>query len=203
MTRPTTTETIEIENRDVEITVRAPTPPGLMLLQRQLPDQVLDAESINDIDGVTFRELHQACVAMINATTIIPREVAEELPIDVARRLTIAAGDVIEEDQEQQVQQAREFEAHMDGVTDGNHVEGIMEFAESTTDTDEVAAEVDTLFEVTEIPFITEDTATALIDEGYETFEDIQEVDQEDLAGVEPVGHALAARLKHHVTPDQ
>jgi large subunit ribosomal protein L32e len=50
--------------------------------------------------------------------------------------------------------------------------------------------------DIEDITGVDEDTAEALREAGYETVDDLREADQDDLADVEGVGNALAARIK-------
>ncbi|RJT02651.1 50S ribosomal protein L32e [Halococcus sp. IIIV-5B] len=53
--------------------------------------------------------------------------------------------------------------------------------------------------ELTEVDGVGEEKAEALVDAGYETVADLEDADQDDLAAVEGIGDALAARIKADV----
>jgi len=192
MTRATTDVPVTIENRDVTITVRAPTPPARMMLAASLPDVLLEAESDEEVMGaLTLEELQTACEDLVYQTTDLPREVVEQLPGSALQRLAEAAADVIEADYRQEQRRARQFDQHMTGVPNDERVEAIFEFvAEDEGD-------------LTDVSGVGPNKAEVLQEAGYETLADLRAADQSDLADVDGIGNALAARIKADVGNDE
>jgi len=76
-------------------------------------------------------------------------------------------------------------------------VEEADDAAEAAAESDESAAEA--YEDLTDISGVSDEKADALREAGFETVEDVARADQSDLAAVEGVGNALAARIKADV----
>lgn len=70
---------------------------------------------------------------------------------------------------------------------------------EQETETETEAEQVEGSRELTDISGVGDAKAETLREEGYETISDVQAVDQSDLADIEGIGNALAARIKADV----
>ncbi|APX96318.1 50S ribosomal protein L32e [Natronorubrum daqingense] len=71
--------------------------------------------------------------------------------------------------------------------------------ADDEPETEDTGADPDEPQELEDISGVGTSKADALQDAGFETIEDVKEADQDDLAGADGIGNALAARIKADV----
>jgi large subunit ribosomal protein L32e len=105
-----------------------------------------------------------------------------------------------EESDAEQESEATDAEAEMaDEDETEDDVEAAEEESEEATPSEDEAADPDDPVELTDISGVGDAKADALREAGFETVEDVKAASQDDLAEVDGVGNALAARIKADV----
>lgn len=177
------TETITIENREVDVTITAPSTMLLGVLGMTLPDAIIGPDA-GEAESATFQELHDTCVSLVGVTTDLPSWIIEELPAKTVQRLAATAIDVIEEREREKEQKRAIFGSPFDS---------------SGTGTTFSTYNVDTEDDLTKVSGVGTNKADELQLAGYSTIDDLREASQSELADVESIGNALAARIKADV----
>jgi large subunit ribosomal protein L32e len=109
----------------------------------------------------------------------------------LAARIEADLGDVeVDEDASAEVEEADDERAEPDETDDGT---------DDPAETEAVEAEDSEIDELTDISGVGESKAETLREAGFETVEDVRGASQDDLAAVDGVGMALAARIKADV----
>jgi len=91
----TTTVSITIERRTVEVQVRSPNPLEEVMLMQRLPDEILDDPEPDPARLFTYGELERAAKNIVKATTDLPHRLIEQLPARAIQNLSDAGQDVI------------------------------------------------------------------------------------------------------------
>jgi large subunit ribosomal protein L32e len=164
-------------------------------------DAETDEDELSDIAGVdtqTAEKLRQAgyeSVADLQAATQDDLAEIEGVGTALAARILAEVGDVeVDEEADAEVEETEADE-------DSDDETGESETEESDVDADEEDDEVDVedYDELTDISGVGDTKAEALVAAGYETVRDVRAASQDELADVESIGNALAARIKADV----
>ena len=154
------------------------------------PETIEEISGVGDAKAEALREAGYESVEDVQQAPQDELAEVEGIGKALAARIKADVGDVEVADEAEETEEAEADDAEAD--------EAETEAEADETDADEAAVEEDDR-DLADISGVGSSKAESLQDAGYESVADLQEASQEDLAGVEGIGNALAARIKADV----
>jgi large subunit ribosomal protein L32e len=169
------------------------------------PEELTDVAGVDEETAEALREAGYETVADVAGATQEELADAEGVSTALAARIAADLGDIdVSEDADAEVEEAESDEESADDTADAEAEAEDEEVVESDDEDEEVVESEDedadeVITDLTDISGVGDAKADALRDAGYETVADIRTASQDDLADIDGVGMALAARIKADV----